>query len=1402
MLEKEKASHEVEQYNNRGYSTQKKQQKIHSTGIIQFEMKKNQPSATTLRQQAEDLLKNKSPEPVAPISEADTLKLIHELQVHQIELEMQHEELMLAKEQIVKAANNKYVELYDFAPSGYFTLSREGKIIGLNLTGASMLGKERSILKNSSLGFFITEDTKPVFKLFLEKVFTHKAIETSEVVLATESNLPTYVHLSGKLADNGKHCLLTVVDITKIKLEEEALRQSNSKWEAMVTASPDGIGMVSLDGKLQHMSDKLAEMYGFSIQEKDGYIGNSFFDFIDPSNHELLIDINRKLIAGEDIQSTREYIALKKDKSRFQVEINSSVLRDSEGKPVNILYVQRDITERKATESALKKLSQAIEQSPVMTYITNRDGNIEYANPKVLAVTGYSNEELTGKNPRIFSSGEKPKEEYKLLWETISAGKEWKGEFHNKKKNGEFYCVAASITPVVDAGGEINHFLAIEEDITGRKLTEQKIHDLNENLEKRIIERTSQLAETNKNLEKEIENRRLVEVELELEKQRLADIIEGTDAGTWEWNIQTGETFFNERWANILGYTLDEIAPVSIQTWMGFTHPDDLKVSDELLEKHFKGELDYYSFESRTKHKNGGWVWGLTRGKIHTWDKDGKPLLMSGTLQDITDRKRAENDLVKLTTRLTLAVRAGGIGVWDFDIQPNILVWDDRMFALYGIDKKDFAGAYEAWQAGLHPDDKAQGDAEIQMAISGEKDFDTEFRVVWPDGTVRNIRAIGIVQRDAAGKPLHMIGTNLDITDQKQAVALIKQTQQNYETFFNTIDDFLFVLDEQGNIIHTNTTVTKRLGYTTDDLYEKSVLMVHPAERRDEAGRIVGEMLAGTSEFCPVPLITKSGYQIPVETRVTQGFWDNKKAIFGVSKDVSKIQLSEEKFSKVFYLNPSACGLSDLATGKYVELNDAFYTLLGFTENEVIGKTPTELGILNEETITAIVKSADSNGSIYNAETTLRAKNGEIKYVMLSAENIHLQDATYRFTVVHDISELKKAEEENKKAKKLAENANIAKSEFLARMSHELRTPMNSILGFAQLLEMGEISPVHRKGVNHIIVSGNHLLNLINEVLDISRIEAGRIILSPEPVQLTNLLLEMLDVVQPLAAKRNLKTALEYSPSNRLFVLADKRRLKQVLLNLINNAVKYNREGGSILIKTELRQTEKLEPPMIRISISDTGLGINQEDIHKLFVPFERIGADTTETEGTGLGLAVVNKLMAAMGGEVGVYSIPAQGSTFWIELPQTTLQQEQNNAVKDLLTIENRANATTGTILYVEDNIQNAELLKEIINSYRPAINLIIARYGKQAVEIATQSKADLILLDLDLPDLHGSQVLELLKAEEKTKAIPVVVISADAMQETIEKLMQAGTKNYLTKPLDIIAFLKVVDAWMGKRN
>jgi PAS domain S-box-containing protein len=631
---------------------------------------------------------------------------------------------------------------------------------------------------------------------------------------------------------------------------------------------------------------------------------------------------------------------------------------------------------------------------------------------------------------------------------------------------------------------------------------------------------------------------------------------------------------------------------------------------------------------------------------------------------------------------------------------------------------------------------------------------------------------------------------------------LLELTRKNYETFFNTIDDFLFVMDVNGHIVHTNSTVNNRLGYSQEELIGQSVIMVRPPERRYEALRVMGELLSGETQICSIPLMTKSGDQIPVETKVKGGYWNGQPIIFGVSKDISQIKLSEQKFASAFQANSAMMAISDYETGCYIDVNNAFLETMGYLREEIIGNTNKGLGLLTDSGIgDKILDDLNNHTPVRKIEVRMRTKDGQIKVGLLSADSIYIGEIRCLLTVNIDITERKKAEDELREARLEADRANLAKSEFLSRMSHELRTPMNSILGFAQLLEMGQLSAGQKKGVSHIMRSGKHLLDLINEVLDIARIEAGRLSLSLEPVQLNSIIPEMTDTVRPLTIDKKTIIRILNMPNDRLFVKTDRQRLKQILINLLTNAIKYNISGGQVFIKTEPSPNNELGTSFIRISITDTGLGISKKDLPKLFNPFERIGAEKSQIEGTGLGLAVVKKLMDAMGGNLGVDSTLGEGSTFWIELPACESQQETLEKSGKLNGIDLNVPMKTGKILYVEDNPSNIELVEEILSIQYDGIQLFTTAYGKLAVNLAIAHQPDLILLDLNLPDIHGSEVLKLILAEEKTKHIPVVIISADAMPQQLDRLLKAGAKYYLTKPLDISELLKVVDRYITEK-
>jgi signal transduction histidine kinase/CheY-like chemotaxis protein len=376
-----------------------------------------------------------------------------------------------------------------------------------------------------------------------------------------------------------------------------------------------------------------------------------------------------------------------------------------------------------------------------------------------------------------------------------------------------------------------------------------------------------------------------------------------------------------------------------------------------------------------------------------------------------------------------------------------------------------------------------------------------------------------------------------------------------------------------------------------------------------------------------------------------------------------------------------------------------------------------------------------------------------------------------------------------REAQVMAEAANRAKSEFLSRMSHELRTPLNAILGFSQLLELNPLTDEQRECVAQINRGGKHLLGLINEVLDIARIEAGRMELSPEPVGIVDVCHEILDLVRPLGAHRGIQFHIDLAGLNGSCVRADNQKLKQVLLNLFSNAVKYNRDGGQVRLSPA-----EAAPGRLGLAVSDTGPGIPAEKLGRLFVPFDRLGAEQTGVEGSGLGLALSKSLIELMGGTLTVTSAVGQGSRFCIELAHVEAPVELPGVGGAAVPAPTAGSAAVRTVLYIEDNLDNLRLVQCIL-AHRPGIHLLTAMQGSLGADLAREHQPDLIFLDVHLPDQSGSQLLRQLQAAEQTRRIPVVVVSADATARQIERLRAAGARDYLTKPINVPRFLEIVD-------
>ena len=391
--------------------------------------------------------------------------------------------------------------------------------------------------------------------------------------------------------------------------------------------------------------------------------------------------------------------------------------------------------------------------------------------------------------------------------------------------------------------------------------------------------------------------------------------------------------------------------------------------------------------------------------------------------------------------------------------------------------------------------------------------------------------------------------------------------------------------------------------------------------------------------------------------------------------------------------------------------------------------------------------------------------------------------------------QLEQANSELAMAMEEAKSANQAKSAFLSSMSHELRTPLNAILGFAQILTSEKLPSTlvqKREFANHILKSGRHLLTLINEILDLAKIESGAVALSLEPVALNEILQECESMVAPLAGNRGIR--LLFPAGCVANVTADRTRLKQILLNLLSNAIKYNRDGGAVVVDCSPSGTG-----LVRVSVQDTGMGLKPEQLRQLFQPFNRLGQESGAEEGTGIGLVVTKRLVELMGGTIGVTSSQGVGSMFWIELQSTEPVPSRVDPNAERPGEQHRhAEGEPATVLYVEDNPANLKLVEEII-SFRPDLKLISAPDGHLGIELARAHQPDIILMDINLPGMNGMDAVKLLRNDPRTAQIPVIALTANAMPRDVEKGLAAGFFRYLIKPINIDEFTDAINSTMA---
>ncbi len=933
----------------------------------------------------------------------------------------------------------------------------------------------------------------------------------------------------------------------------------------------------------------------------------------------------------------------------------------------------------------------------------------------------------------------------------------------------------------------------------------------------------------------DITERKLNEERIKESEQKFRKIFENSPFGM----VMSDRTFrfiaVNDTFCQMLGYDKEELSKL---TFKDITHPAEINRDAENARRLVAGEILVYKTEKRYLRKDGQAIWASLTANANFGD-DGSFKYVLATIENITFRKQAELEIRSIKERLDLATSSSNIGIWDWDIPLNHLVWDRQMYKLYGVDESDFSEAYEAWLSRIHPDDKEMSNEICQLAVLGLSGYDSEFRVVWPDGSVHWLRAYGKVFYSDDHIPLRMVGVNFDITSQKEAEILIKENSerieaQNYE--YLQLNEELVQMNEElqaaRDIAEKNEFKYRKLFTSLQEgvflheiVYDESgkainyrIIDGNPVSEQylniklnDAKGKLATE-LYGTPEAPFLEFYSKvaeSGepftfdqYFEPMKKHFFISVFSTQKGQFATvffditeNKNYEKELLkakenaeeSENKYKLLVENIQDVIWVLNLTLGKYTFISQSVFQLRGFTVEEALQQdmyqSLTELSA--QKLMDEVPKRLDDfmshpeSEKFYIDELQQPCKDGSIIWIETAT---HFQyNSKGEIEVVgisRNIEDRKKAERELLLAKEKAEESDRFKTAFLQNISHEVRTPLNAIMGFSELIKNNFHNKEKLEKFSTIISRrSNDLLDIINDIIDISKIESGQLPVNIDVCDLHTLFAELGSIIsdyQINAGKQHLtiEPDIQTNHSPRMIII-DRGKLKQIFVNLLTNAVKYTAHGN-------IRFGVTYGDEGLVFFVTDTGDGIPADKHDVVFNRFVRLqNARTSNIGGTGLGLSITKGIVNLLGGRIWVESEPGKGSKFSFTVDYTTSE------VTDLQTqkkkSETSVTALNINVMIVEDDQWNAEYLQEVLSAITQ--RLIVVATGKDAIEAVQKDAIDVILMDVRLPDMTGYEVVEeirKIKPEVKT-----IIQTAYASNDERAKALEAGCIDYLSKPV-----------------
>jgi PAS domain S-box-containing protein len=1005
-------------------------------------------------------------------------------------------------------------------------------------------------------------------------------------------------------------------------------------------------------------------------------------------------------------------------------------------------------------------LRAAVEQAADGIIITGADGKIEYVNPAFTAMTGYASQEAVGQYPRILKSGCQPAAFYEDLWNTIRSGRVWRGEVINRRKNGTFYHEEMRIAPVRDPNGEVVSFMAIKHDVTERRAAE--------------------------------ESRRFLAAIVENSEDAIVAITPEGIILTWNRGAEA-----------VSGYSADEAIgkPVSM-------------VADRAAElARFTGRVlegkAVSQYEGVCRRKDGQ--------RFHVWvtgspirNAAGDVVAISAVLRDITERQRVERKLRESEELFREVFEHAPGGMFVSGLDGRLTQANAALCRMLGYSEPELLD--KTWMELTHPDD-LEPCLRWKERLCGDPNVspDKEKRYVHRSGAVVWVRVRISSVRDAAGNPLYFVVHVDDITERKRTEEALRESENRFRIMADGCPSILWVTNAEGENQFINQAYRDTCGITCERKWQ---LLVHP----DDAPEYVAAFQRAVREHAP--------FRAEARVRRADGEWrwldsfaqprfsPNGEFLghVGLSPDITErkqaqqaLELSEEKFRQFAENIDEVFWMMTPAGDEVLYVSPAYERVWGRTCASVYQDPASRLEAVHPDDLERGLSlfARQMQGDPFELEHRLRTPDGQEKWIRNRSFPIRDQAGQVIRVVgiAEDITERKRYETELIQAREGADAANRAKSCFLTNMSHEIRTPMNGVLGMVQLLLETDLTPEQREYVAVAQTSGRALLALIDDILDLSKIEARKIVLENLSFNLRDAVEDACGILRVEANSKGLDFRWSAPPEIPPVLRGDARRLRQVLTNLCANAIKFTERGG-VTLNVALECQDGCAATL-RFTVTDTGIGIKTGQIPALFSSFTQADSSTTRKYGgTGLGLAICKQLVGMMGGTIGAESLEGQGSTFWftavleLALPSQQPPTDERVDVSRASCRRRRAlGARVSRILVAEDTPTNRKVVLAQLRKLGCQGSAVAN--GAEAVEALRHGRYDAVLMDCEMPVMDGFEATRLIRASNR-KNIPIVALTASVMQADRERCLSEGMNDFLAKPVELDQLAEVLDKWL----